>query len=70
MTREEFIEKNVHEFEGYLIDVALGDRSGNLLATTLKAYRAKVRVRLGVIFDEKLLEPPPKDLFPTEKGKR
>ena len=70
MTRDEFIESNVHEFEGYLLDVALGGRAGGELSLTLKAYRAKLRVRLGLIFDEKLIAPATNGLFGAEKGKK
>lgn len=69
MTRDDFVEENVREFEGYLLDVALGGRTGGELSLTLKAYRAKVRARLGVIFDQKLLATPDKGLFPTTKEK-
>lgn len=57
MTKEEFIERYEHEFEGWVFDALAESRRGGEASLFMKAYRARVRACLGKIYEEKVPQP-------------
>ncbi len=64
MNKEDFIGRYEHEFEGWMYDAICENRRGGELSLFMKAYRSRVRVFLGKVFEDKL-----EVLKSEEKGK-
>ncbi len=52
MTRSEFVEKHRHEWEGWVLDAAMSDRSGTALSLWIKRLQSRIVRDLEAAYDE------------------